>query len=215
MMKFDLHIHSKYSKDSFMEPKRIIGIAKKRGLSGIAITDHNTISGSLEAERVNKDNDFIIVRGSEIKTEYGDIIGLFIRDEIKVRNFLDVYQEIKKQGGLVILPHPYSKNTHFPEELISQYIDIIEVLNSRQKEERNKKAFELAKRYNKPISAGSDAHSYFEIGKSYIILEEEIKNVNDLKSKLLKQGNRYSGKITPYYLSHGLSILYEKIKNYL
>ena len=101
------------------------------------------------------------------------------------------------------------------EKLIPQYIDLIEVFNARMKKEWNKKALELAQNYGKPVSAGSDAHSYFEIGRGFLALEGPINNSDDLKAKLLVKGNRYSGKITPYYLSHGLSFIREKVKKYL
>ena len=208
MLKFDLHIHTKYTKDSLMDPERIIKIAQKMGLSGVAITDHNAMTDIRQSP--------FIIPGSEIKTEYGDIIGLFIKNEIKSRNFLAVQKEIKEQGGLVALAHPYNKGgIRFPEELIPECIDLIEVFNSRMKKEWNEKAFELAQKYQKPVTCGSDAHSYFEIGRSFLFLEEPINTINDLKAKLLARGNPYSGKLTPYYISHGLSFICEKIKKYL
>ncbi len=82
-MMFDLHIHSKYSHDSYLSPPQIIKIAEKRGLDGIAITDHNTLKGGIETSKINNKDDFIVIVGSEIKTEYGDVIGLFLNEEIK------------------------------------------------------------------------------------------------------------------------------------
>jgi len=208
MLKFDLHIHSKHSKDSLMDKERIKKIAQKKGLSGIAIADHDAMTDIHQPS--------FIVPGSEIKTEYGDIIGLFIKNNIKSRSFLAVQKEIKEQGGVTVLAHPYNKGKiRFPEEFIPEYIDLIEVFNSRMKKEWNKKALELAQKYQKPITAGSDAHSYFEIGRSFLILEGPINTVDDLKAKLLARGNSYSGKYTPYYISHGLSFICEKIKKYL
>jgi len=73
-MKLDLHIHSKYSKDSLLKPETILKVAKKRGLGGIAVTDHNTIKGGLFTQKINDDKNFVVIVGSDIKTEYGDII---------------------------------------------------------------------------------------------------------------------------------------------
>ena len=81
----DLHIHSKYSFDSLLSPKTILKVAKKKGLTGIAVTDHNTIRGGLEVKEINKDRDFTVIVGSEVQTEIGDIIGLYLSDEIKSR----------------------------------------------------------------------------------------------------------------------------------
>lgn len=74
-MKFDLHVHTKYSKDSLLNPKTVLKIAKKKGLNGIAITDYNTIKGALATQKINDDENFTVIVGSEIKTEYGDTIG--------------------------------------------------------------------------------------------------------------------------------------------
>jgi predicted metal-dependent phosphoesterase TrpH len=95
-MKYDLHTHTKYSSDGFIEPKKIVKTAMRRGLSGIAITDHDTIKGSLEAKKYETD-EFHVICGSEISTERGEVIGLFLSDEIKSHRFSDVVDQIKEQ----------------------------------------------------------------------------------------------------------------------
>ena len=101
-----------------------------KGLDGIAVTDHNTIRGGVETEKSNKSQLEIII-GSEIKTEYGDIIGLFLNEEIKSTTFWEVIDEINSQSGLVVLPHPFRKNKVFPSEFINK-IDFKLVLVSLQ-----------------------------------------------------------------------------------
>ena len=125
----DLHIHSKYSFDSLLSPRTILKVAKKRGLTGIAVTDHNTIRGALEVRRINKDPDFAIIIGSEIITDIGDIIGLCINEEIKSCNSIEVVEEIKDQGGFAILPHPF-RGHNLNQHIIEQF-DAIEVFNGR------------------------------------------------------------------------------------
>lgn len=115
-MKFDLHIHSKYSYDSLLRPGTIIKVAKKKGLDGVAITDHNTIRGGVEVLKVNKDDDFVVIVGSKIKTECGDVIGLFLTDEIRSRVFADVVGEIRSQGGLTVLT-PVSEGDRLSKRL--------------------------------------------------------------------------------------------------
>ena len=107
-MKYDLHTHTKYSSDGILEPEKIVEIARRKGLSGIAITDHNTIKGSLKAKKYETD-DFQVICGSEISTERGEVIGLFLSDEIQSESFLDVVDEIKEQDGVVVLPHPFDR----------------------------------------------------------------------------------------------------------
>ena len=81
-MKYDFHTHSKYSADGYIEPKIMVKIAAKVGLSGIAVTDHNTIKGGLTAKKYENDKIQVIV-GSEILTDKGEIIGIFLTEEIK------------------------------------------------------------------------------------------------------------------------------------
>ncbi len=171
-MILDLHIHSKYSFDSILEPEKIIEVAKKRDLDGIAITDHNTIKGGVEAEKINKDQDFLVIVGSEISTEIGDITGLFLNEEIKSRNSMEVIEEIKEQGGIVVLPHPY-KGHKLNDELISS-VDVIESFNSRTGRYENFFAEELAEKYKKPTIAGSDAHFESEIGMAKTLINSPI-----------------------------------------
>jgi predicted metal-dependent phosphoesterase TrpH len=204
-MKFDLHIHSKYSYDSFLSPENIIKIAKKRGLDGVAVTDHNTIKGGIETSKRNSINDFNVIVGSEIKTEYGDIIGLLLNEEVKSRIFIQVVEEIKNQGGLVILAHPFRKRIDFPIELL-KYIELIEAFNARSSRNLNARALEFAGKFNKPMTAGSDAHLGFEIGQAHAHLS------GDFRESLYKGDKEIYGKESNYYLVHGLSIGFEKIK---
>ena len=162
-MIIDFHTHTYHSYDSFMEPARILKIAAERGLSGIVINDHNTIKGGLECQAVNKNANLQVIVGAEIATDIGDVTGIFLKEEISSRKFSDVIQEIKNQGGLTILNHPFVG--HKLDELNFDGIDLIEGFNSRVDFDRNMLAVALANKLNKPVIAGSDAHLYAEIGR--------------------------------------------------
>jgi len=204
-MILDLHIHSKYSFDSILEPKRIIKVAKKRGLGGVAITDHNTIKGGLEAKKINEDKDFLVIVGSEINTEVGDIIGLFLNEEIKSRNSMEVIEEIKEQGGMVVLPHPY--RGHKLNDEIIKTVDAIEGGNSRSSQKDNNEATELASKYDKPVVAGSDAHFASEIG-----LGKTIVNTKEgIKRDILNGRTELEVSLSPAYLQP-LSQLIRSVK---
>ncbi len=207
-MMFDLHIHSKYSPDSNLSPVNIIKMAKKSRLAGVAVTDHFTIKGGIETSKSNNNSDFIVIVGSEIKTEYGDVIGLFLNEEIKSRIFMQVVEEIKDQGGLVVLAHPFRKGINFPIDLL-KHIEFIEAFNARSAGRLNVRAQELAKKYKKKITAGSDAHLGFEVGRGRTIVSDNIKDA------LLEGRTKIVGEESNYYLVHGLSILSEKIKSVL
>lgn len=204
-MKFDLHIHSKYSYDSFLRPERIIKIAKKRRLGGVVVTDHGTIKGGIVALKVNKDKDFQVIVGAEMKTEYGDIVGLFLNEEIRTRRFEEVIEEIKSQGGLSVLAHPYRQYEN-PEEIVDR-VDFVEAFNARSRKKDNERAYELAKKFKKPVTAGSDAHLGFEIGRGRTVVNSEVKEA-------LKKGKtKIEGEESDYYLVHGLSVAMEKVKD--
>lgn len=204
-MILDLHIHSRYSFDSLSKPKDIIRIAKKKGLNGIAITDHNTIKGGIDARRINHDPNFLVIIGSEIATEMGDIIGLFLKEEIRSRDSIEVIEEIHRQGGIAVLPHPY-KGHRLNEEIIRN-IDVIECFNSRTSGENNKKAMKLAERYKKPIIAGSDAHFSSEVGACKVIL-----NSADIRNEILNgRVVELETKYTPLYMQ-SLSQMIKSIK---
>lgn len=176
-MKYDLHVHSFYSKKcGHMNPKDIVKTAIKNGLDGIAITDHNTIKGGLKAKEYEQ-KDFQVIVGSEIMTNRGEVIGLFLSEEIKSDNFESVIFEIRNQNGLVIIPHPFDElrnSALHPAKEDIKLMDGVEVFNSRclsQKYNINAAAF--ATKYNLVITAGSDAHFSNEIGNGGIVTEDE------------------------------------------
>ncbi|RZN44089.1 MAG: PHP domain-containing protein [Methanosarcinales archaeon] len=204
-MKLDLHIHSKYSYDSLLRPDTIIKVAKNKGLDGVAVTDHNTIRGGVEASKVNKDDDFIVIVGSEIKTEYGDVIGLFLTDEIRSWVFTDVVDEILGQGGLTVLAHPFRKGIVFPRDLLG-HIDLIEGFNARSTKNLNQKAIKLASDCKIPVTAGSDAHIGFEIGVGRAVTRTLTMTLDDVRCALKNGETRIEGKESSYYLVHGLSV---------
>jgi hypothetical protein len=182
---------------------RIIKIAKKKGLDGIAVTDHDTIKGGLAASKKGKD--FVIV-GAELRTEYGDVIGLFLNEEIKSNTFIEVVEEIREQEGLVVLAHPFRKGIMFPADLL-RYIDLIEGFNARSPKNLNEKAKELARKFKKPMTAGSDAHLGFEIGRGRTIVNSKV------KEELKRGDTKIEGEESNYYLVHGLSVAMEKVKD--
>lgn len=207
----DLHIHSKYSFDSFLEPKTVIKLALKRGLSAIAITDHNTIKGSVAAKHEALSvKDLMIIPGIEVKTNIGDVIGLYVQDEIKVRGFQEVIEEIRRQGGLVVLPHPYNGHEGVVEELVN-YVDVVEVLNGRSSRAKNAKALTLAEDLDKPAIACSDSHFSFEIGCVKTKFYSYPRTPEELRKTLLNGKREFMGKESSFIV-HGFSFATEITK---
>ncbi len=212
MMRYDLHVHTKYSsKCGILDPKDIIKIAMKKRLDGIVITDHDTIKGGIETKKY-ENNDIRVIIGCELNTLQGEIIGLFLTEEIKSRDIYEAIDEIHLQGGLVIVPHPFDELRKTRLKNVRYYvnkIDAIEGFNSRCIFDRyNKYAIKFADEHKIPIVAGSDAHFENEIGlagiySSHNLYEDIIHNnlktfgkrsslVNHIKTKTLKSLRRIS-----------------------
>ncbi|MFL5863279.1 MAG: PHP-associated domain-containing protein [Solirubrobacteraceae bacterium] len=159
----DLHMHTDHSNDCATPVEVLLAQARLRGLGAIAVTDHNEISGALEARA--KANGVKVIVGEEVKTkEQGEVIGLFIEDKIpRGMTLEETIAEIKRQGGLVYVPHPFDRMHAVPdyEHLLPVVgdVDAIEVFNPRIAiSEFNEEAVRFAAKYRIPGGAGSDAH---------------------------------------------------------
>jgi predicted metal-dependent phosphoesterase TrpH len=159
----DLHMHTDHSGDCATPVEVLLAQAKARGLGAIAVTDHNEISGALEAQA--KANGIKVIVGEEVKTkDQGEVIGLFLTELIPRGLSLEqTIAEIKRQGGLVYVPHPFDRMHSVPdyEHLLAVLddVDAIEVFNPRIAiHEFNEEAVRFAAKYRVPAGAGSDAH---------------------------------------------------------
>ena len=169
-MFLDLHVHTRFSPDSASSPDKLLEAAKRKGLNGIAVTDHETIRGALITRERNRDRDFHVIVGCEVATDAGDIIGLFLTDEIRSRVALEVIREIHEQRGLALLPHPFQRRP--PPENVAVAVDLVEVFNARSSPESNKRAQELASRLGKPAICASDAHFVSDVGTCRILVDD-------------------------------------------
>lgn len=142
------HVHTYYSFDSLLSPSRVVSFAQKKGISILAVTDHDTINGSLEARKFARAKGLEVIIGAEYSTEKGDIIGLFLKDELLPGNSKRVIAGIKEQGGLVVLPHPVRLRDI--DENLMKAVDLVECYNSRVGKIGNDFACALARKYNKP-----------------------------------------------------------------
>jgi hypothetical protein len=159
----DLHMHTDHSYDCATPVEVLLAEARDRGLGAIAVTDHNEISGALDAR--SKADGVKVIVGEEVKTaDQGEVIGLFIEKKIPRGGTLaEVIAEIKRQGGLVYVPHPFDRLHSVPdyEHLLGVLddVDAIEVFNPRVAiAEFNEEAVRFAAKYRIPAGAGSDAH---------------------------------------------------------
>ncbi len=209
--KADLHIHSKYSgimkymglkfPDSVEEPKNIMKHAQKKDLSVIAITDHNTIKGGLETKKLEKECGIDVIVGSEIMTKDGEIIGLFLNEEIpKFLSSEETIERIHEQGGLAIAPHPYSPICHaVGDKIFKLKLDGVEVFNAYHRDGivNNIALKKVMKNYHKrPVAfiGNSDGHLAKMVGNGYTMFEGN--SADDLYDAIVKRKTSFGGSPT-------------------
>jgi hypothetical protein len=161
----DLHMHTDHSHDCETPVEVLLAAAKEAGLGAIAVTDHNEISGALEAREKAAAAGIKVIVGEEVKTaEQGEVIGLFIEEKIpRGLSMAETVAEIKRQGGLVYVPHPFDRMHAVPDyehlPAILDEIDAIEVFNPRVAIGAfNEEAVRFAAKYRIVAGAGSDSH---------------------------------------------------------
>lgn len=201
-VKVDMHTHSEYSPDSRTSLKRQAAAVRAAGLHVVCATDHNTIEGALRLRELA--DGFRVIVGEEVSTRDGEIIGLFL-DEAIPRGLTaeETIARIHDQGGLVSVPHPFSRNRAFhirrsALERVWKDIDCIEVFNAREAfSGDNLRAAAFAKEKELPGAVGSDAHRASEIGRAWVEVEDFTGREDFIAS--LREGS-VVGKLTGNYI---------------
>jgi hypothetical protein len=198
----DLHMHTDHSPDCATPVDTLLDTAKSVGLGAIAITDHNEISGALEARE--RANGIKVIVAEEVKTaDQGEVIGLFIEEKIpRGMTLQETIAEIRRQGGLVYVPHPFDRMHAVPdyEHLLDvvEEIDAIEVFNPRVAISAfNEEAARFAAKYRIVAGAGSDSHVAQGLGSVKIRMrdfdgpEEFLESLRDADIVRKKQSLLY------------------------
>jgi predicted metal-dependent phosphoesterase TrpH len=199
----DVHTHTMYSgfskysylsfPDSVTTPKKSVRVAEKKGLDLLCITDHNTIKGAAEAKKYNSE---LVVIGEEICSKGGEIIGLFLQEEIKPGlSAAETIEIIHEQDGIAFAPHPFSVYCScVGKKLHRLRLDGIEVFNSLHRDGySNAIALESCNGYAK--MGGSDAHSSSMIGNGYTTFSGNSQE--EFRSAIKNRRTSYGGKPAP------------------
>jgi hypothetical protein len=175
----DLHMHTDHSHDCATPVEVLLATARAQGLGAIAVTDHNEISGALEARAQAEQAGVKVIVGEEVKTDgQGEVIGLFIEEKIpRGLTLEETVAEIKRQGGLVYVPHPFDRMHSVPdyEHLLTilDDVDAIEVFNPRVAIGAfNDEAERFAAKYRIVAGAGSDSHVAQGLGSARIRMRD-------------------------------------------
>jgi predicted metal-dependent phosphoesterase TrpH len=192
----DLHCHTSASFDCLASPESVVRAAASRGLTHLAITDHDRIEGAIRARAAAPDGLTVIV-GEEIKTADGDLIALFLQEAVAPgMSARDTIAAVREQGGLLGIPHPFDryrgsmlKDPKAPLAAIGQLVDWVEAHNARiVGAEGNEKAAAFALELGLPGVAVSDAHSTLEVGVAYTVVQVDPGTPEGMRAALTNVG---------------------------
>ncbi len=193
VLKFDLHVHSKYSPDCKSEPYDLIKQAEKIGLNGLAITDHDKV----DFHRFETlQTPLLIIPGIEVSTKEGHVIGLGIIEPIaKKLDLIETVEKIKELGGETIIPHPFDFTRKGIGKSLDKLKDIaIETQNgSTFIQWFNTKAKDYAETKDLAMTGGSDSHRLKDLGMAYTTTSRQINNVDDLLETIRRKETKGEG----------------------
>ena len=192
----DFHCHTRFSRDSILTEQNFIQKAIERGLTHVAITNHNNVEGAIavrdKVAELNLQDKLAVLLGEEVSTADGEVVGIFLSETIpRGLSAKETADEIHRQGGLVSIPHPFDpfRGSHIKEGPLRNLaevgkVDMVEVFNCRVSLQRhNVEAAEFAHRYGIPGIAASDSHSSFEVAMAFNALPP-FESADELKAVL-------------------------------
>jgi len=201
-LKIDLHVHTACSEDCWVPLEAVIEAVLQSSVDSIAVIDHNEINGALQ---LADEAPFPVIVGEEVRSQQGEIAGLFLSEWIPPGlSAEETIDRIKEQGGLVYVPHPLAKDVptalgRTNLEAIIDRVDMLEAFNARiLRHADNLAAQKIARQYNVPIAAGSDAHFAREIGRAGVELDPFAGPAEFLENL---RGGTIFGRRTPYLYS--------------
>jgi predicted metal-dependent phosphoesterase TrpH len=197
-MLIDLHIHTnRYSSCSVLEPRELVDEARRIGLDGFCLTEHNTLWDPKEVKALAQGQGLTILRGNEITTTQGDALVFGLEEEIKeVTTVQELRRKVDRAGSILIAAHPFRgflmfgfSELHLSVEEaarreVFQYVDGLEICNSRVTDHENDLARQVAERLCLPGVGGSDAHASHEVGICVTEFLRPISNETDLIAEL-------------------------------
>ena len=189
MVHLEFHCHTIYSSDSLLTPARLLAACQRKGIIRVVITDHNTLTGALEAQQLDPQR---VILGEEIMTQRGELLAAFVKEEVPPGlTPSETIERLRLQGAFISVSHPFDafRKGHWdlPDLVeILPAIDAIEIFNSRcLKPEFNKDAQDFARQHGLAGTAGSDAHTAAELGRAMMVLPD-FQTPSELKSAILQ-----------------------------
>jgi predicted metal-dependent phosphoesterase TrpH len=180
-MRLDLHNHTRYSPDSRVAPADLVRVARKAGLDGVAITDHNAVGGIREAEEA-AGTEFVVIPGLEISTKSGHVLAYGIREVVpRDLSVAETVRRIEAIGGVAVAAHPYRFWSGLGEAALSEASFVAyETRNARTLRGGNERARALALARQVGQTGGSDSHFLDEVGQAITTLDSGIVRPEDV-----------------------------------
>ena len=190
MLKVDLHLHSCFSNDAVGTPEDLMKVLQKRGLQGMALTDHNTIEGCRKMQTIRQ-KDFLVIPGIEISTADGHLLGLNVTENIP-RNLSveETVEHVIDLGGEPIVPHLFRLLSGIKKEklkTIQKNISAIEVFNGCSVPATNLKTAKIARAWNLGGTGGSDSHDPAYAGFAYTVVDSTDCRIDSVLSEIRKK----------------------------
>lgn len=214
-MIIDIHTHTyPVSDDSILTPEELISEAKRIGLDGVCLTDHDGFWDPKDVEKLGKDNDFLIIPGCEVTTEEGHLLVYGLREYIfGMHKSAFVKDLVDEAGGAIVVAHPYRRvyRESAPQDSLSyeemlrraqrndvfELVDAVEISNGRGSEKENSFSRTLSERLELPGTGASDAHKLDDIGTFATLFQDEVGSLADFISAI-KSGRFSASKFRPF-----------------
>ena len=200
MLKLDLHLHSEYSDDAAGTPKEILSVVKKRGLNGVAFTDHNTVEGGLKARKIAP-KDIIVIPAVEISTKDGHLLAFNVTTAFhKGLSVEETVDKILDVGGIPVVPHLFRNMSGIKKDKLLPIIDkipAIEIFNGCSLPSTNLKTAKIAQEFQLGGTGGSDSHHPEYAGTSYTTVDTTDLHIDTILSEIAKKKTWGAGKTMP------------------
>lgn len=194
-MRADLHLHSRHSPDSSLEPREIARLAKSRDLKAVAITDHNTVGGHAAMADACKTEGLLFLPGIEVTSNEGHILAYGVNSAPQAgRSAVETIEEIHALGGIASAAHPERVYTGLSVGAVrASKFDAVEVFNSQSLSSHNAHARKVAEELRLPVTGGSDAHQPYRVSMGYLSMELEPESMDGAIEQILKGHNQAGG----------------------
>jgi len=214
MLRVEFHCHTIYSKDSLLKPEDLVKTCQQKQIDRVVVTDHNTTRGAFACQALDPQR---VIIGEEIMTTQGELLGFFLQEEIPAGlTPEETIHRLRAQGAFISVSHPFDRmrgGAWQTEDLkrILDLVDAIEIFNARcYSPSVNQQAQDFASFYALSGTAGSDAHTGFELGKATLRLPA-FTDAASLKEALIHAETEFNLSSPLVHFASRYAVLYKKI----